>query len=180
MINTQQRKRRDRLFAEDPKCRFCGILMVHPSTVRVGSPPKNMLTLEHLNTRNSPEREVFTGQPTTTICCFRCNQKRSVQSLYMEIKVSDFRSTQLRTDVHEYLTKKRIKIKEDKIVIHMNQLGQIVVDLRHKFDVMLNDNHLVIDTKGMRFNTIQSIRGILLQRGKNLLHLVKHLFTSGV
>ncbi len=76
-----QIKRRDRLFAEDPHCRFCGVLMIHPK--ECSSPfPKNMLTLEHLISRNNPLRgKGKPMQPSTTICCHDCNDKRNKKDL---------------------------------------------------------------------------------------------------
>ncbi len=181
MISPQQRKRRDRLFLQDPKCRFCHVQMVHPKDIKQGDPaPKNMLTLEHLNTRASLERENVSNKESTTICCFACNQKRGKKAQTHRIFIKDFRTPELSSDVYQYLIKKGFAIKDNQISIHVERLGQMVIDLKHNHDVMFNDNMLIIDRKGMCFKTTLGIRKQLMQRGKNLLELVKHLITSGV
>lgn len=79
-----QKKRLRRMHAEDPCCRFCGVLtwVPEPGDNRAHMKPDRdtMATIEHLDTKYSPFRGTYNGRralPRTTLACWRCNNRRN-------------------------------------------------------------------------------------------------------
>ncbi len=73
------KRRRTRLFNENPHCPFCGVLMVLPESLpdygpRIKVFPDNLCTIEHLFSKLNPEKP---KQGKTMICCKKCNEDRA-------------------------------------------------------------------------------------------------------
>ena len=67
------RRRRLRLFRDNPYCTFCGGVMV------LAKDRPNSVTIEHLVSRNHPLRGKITGK--TVLACKRCNGQRGQAEL---------------------------------------------------------------------------------------------------
>ena len=78
MANTSRlRKRREKLWLEDPRCRFCGIYTLLKSGEGIAQPEKDRLaTIEHLDSRYNSGRGTHNGE-RTTLACWKCNNKRN-------------------------------------------------------------------------------------------------------
>lgn len=78
MANTRRlRKRREKLWLENPRCRFCGIHTLLKSSEGVAQPEKDRLaTIEHLDSRYKSDRGTHNGE-RTTLACWRCNNDRN-------------------------------------------------------------------------------------------------------
>lgn len=70
------RNRRRKLWEEYPYCRFCSVLTVLPEDCPPGKAPPNQATIEHLDSRYSPERGKMAGE-RTTLACWKCNNTRN-------------------------------------------------------------------------------------------------------
>ena len=81
MSRSQRARRRNKLWERDPHCRFCGVETVLPENVPEGPIPDNMATIEHLDSRNNPDRGKFCGQERTTLACFKCNNDRNKEEV---------------------------------------------------------------------------------------------------
>ncbi len=89
------RRRLNRLWAEDPNCRFCHKPTLHPifytdrEKRKLGIRDK-LATIEHLDSKNNPLRGTYpTDEPRTTLACWRCNNDRNraeQESIPIEIK----------------------------------------------------------------------------------------------
>lgn len=78
MSSAQIRRRRERLFARDPHCFWCGTELVLPDPARAGGRlAKNTATLDHLRSRLTPTRgEPTHGRAATVLSCLSCNFER--------------------------------------------------------------------------------------------------------
>lgn len=90
---TRLHRRRDRLYAENPICPFCGVYMVLPKDLPNYSPqmkrvPDCLCTIEHLNSKLNPRRRKPNKEHETRIiiCCYKCNHNRAIAD---EIKYLD-------------------------------------------------------------------------------------------
>lgn len=79
------RRRKIRLFEEDPHCHFCGCEVWLPPPnqtwhdfITAGLNLDAMATIEHLDPRFSDRRGKTRG-PRTVLCCKKCNCDRNVE-----------------------------------------------------------------------------------------------------
>lgn len=86
--NQRQTRRLRRLYAEDPHCRFCGVLTWLPHSPGCDAEAtrarrRTMATLEHLDSRWSGRRGSFANMnvPRTTLACHGCNQARALEDM---------------------------------------------------------------------------------------------------
>ena len=99
------KRRRDKLFSENPYCYWCGCVVIHPETIeRKETQPKNMATIDHLRdrlnssrTEPNPNREI-----RTVLSCKDCNEKRSRESE----KALPIEELRIRSKNHSKLKKK--------------------------------------------------------------------------
>lgn len=82
------RRHRKRLFTEqNGLCHWCGCVM-QLFTNHVSNPPPDMCTLDHLDSRLSPERGQHGNEIRHVAACYKCNTERGhqeVKSLPIEI-----------------------------------------------------------------------------------------------
>lgn len=73
------RRRRDRLFADDPHCHWCECLTrLLDRKLRHGEKmPLDLATIDHLDDRLSPERGKHKGEDRTVLACWKCNNDRN-------------------------------------------------------------------------------------------------------
>ena len=77
MSRKSQKQRRERLFAEDPHCFWCGCELV-PYPHGRGTVPPNAVTLDHVVSRLHPDRSKGKrGKERTVIACNFCNTRRN-------------------------------------------------------------------------------------------------------
>jgi hypothetical protein len=88
--NSKQRNRRNRLFAQNPVCHWCGVLTSHPHEYgakaqnglwKLQNPKYHMATLDHLDSKLNPNRGKRKGKKRTVLACIECNEYRS----YLEL-----------------------------------------------------------------------------------------------
>jgi len=78
MSNTKRlRRRRHKLFKENPYCFYCGEEMVLRESRGGGIWPPNAATIEHLISRNNPLRGVIEGK--TVLACKQCNEQAGAE-----------------------------------------------------------------------------------------------------
>jgi hypothetical protein len=73
-------RRRKRLWDKNPHCHWCGKITVLPDgRPKIKRPPLNLATIDHLNSRHSPDRhKPNNGQEIRTVlACWQCNNERS-------------------------------------------------------------------------------------------------------
>jgi len=88
------KKQRTRMWNNNPNCIFCGVLTILPEHLpqRTNSKgvskiiveiPDNMTTIEHLNSRNSVNRNTknIKKEIRRVLCCYKCNQERNEKEL---------------------------------------------------------------------------------------------------
>jgi hypothetical protein len=86
-MKSRAQRRRERLMAEDPHCRNCGVEVVYFVPQRHETIPGNFATLEHVNSRNQRVADPRTGKLARpvhgqiTLWCSRCNNDRSAAEL---------------------------------------------------------------------------------------------------
>lgn len=72
-VNARLRRRKERLFAENKFCSFCGVEMVLPlEHVEHQTSKPNMAVLYHTVARYDTA-----GAPTTVLCCYKCAGEKS-------------------------------------------------------------------------------------------------------
>lgn len=81
-MKTPKTNRRDRLFRKHPFCHWCGRRLICPRSLTVnGRLPKgyvpNMATIDHIDSRLSPERGKHPGKVRTVLSCRKCNELRA-------------------------------------------------------------------------------------------------------
>ena len=76
MTHKRQRRRRNRLFKEDPKCYHCGCDLIKPEDVDA-SP--NSATLDHIYSKPDPRRLDPDYINYTVLSCYKCNQVRGMR-----------------------------------------------------------------------------------------------------
>lgn len=69
---------RRQLWAEDPKCHWCGIETQWPE-IKGGSLPDDAATLDHLYTKYEMEKRKSEGNPFV-LACNKCNHDRGVEA----------------------------------------------------------------------------------------------------
>jgi hypothetical protein len=75
------RKQKLRLYAEDPRCYWCGIETILTNISRLGSKVNpRMATVDHTISRFDPRRWVK-GEGKKVLACFKCNQERSAKEV---------------------------------------------------------------------------------------------------
>lgn len=73
-------RQRHRLYVvQEGKCYWCGIVMVLLDPPRHQRYPANLATLDHLDSRWSPLRGKFPGQPRRVLACLSCNNRRAAE-----------------------------------------------------------------------------------------------------
>lgn len=68
---------------QDGRCHWCGEKMIEPNSFKPAkgvSPPAMLCTVDHLDTRISPERGTRQGQIRTVAACYSCNNGRDIES----------------------------------------------------------------------------------------------------
>lgn len=78
-LSPRLKRRRNKLFAEDPHCHWCTVELVYynPGELKKGeSLPDNFATIDHLNTRFDLTRWENHDQPQTVLACYKCNKER--------------------------------------------------------------------------------------------------------
>jgi hypothetical protein len=78
------RKRRNKLFQEDPHCHWCGRELILPEECKQDKQnwqPDNMATIDHLRSRFSINRQEpnHTKETRLVLACYRCNEVRNDQ-----------------------------------------------------------------------------------------------------
>lgn len=77
---SQFRSQRERMWRNDPRCHWCGCRTVLPPA-GAGSHRKNIptneATIDHLDSRLSPDRGKFNGCYRRVLACLRCNNRRN-------------------------------------------------------------------------------------------------------
>lgn len=70
------KKRKLKLWSENPHCHWCGCL-----TVLANTHVENQATVDHLYSRYNPARYLDRGhdEPTTVLACYKCNHERGVK-----------------------------------------------------------------------------------------------------
>lgn len=75
----QLREQRTKLYRKQRgKCHYCEVACVLISPAP-DPPPLNLATLEHLDSRYSPFRGLYSGQKRRVMACWKCNQERAHQ-----------------------------------------------------------------------------------------------------
>lgn len=74
-----KRWQRRMLWEMNPHCRFCGVLTVLPEQHPSSKPNPVWATIEHLDSRLSPDRGKRPGEFRHTLSCWRCNNQRNYQ-----------------------------------------------------------------------------------------------------
>jgi 5-methylcytosine-specific restriction endonuclease McrA len=80
VVNTPRlRKRRERLWKQDPRCFYCGRVTVLKQCGRHETEPDNLATLEHLRSRlDAGRQEPNDGKATRTVlACRKCNNAKA-------------------------------------------------------------------------------------------------------
>lgn len=75
----KDRKRRRLYDLQKGKCYYCGCRM--RILQRRGTPPKDMATFEHLDSKLNPERGQHPGERRVVLACFACNQERGTEEV---------------------------------------------------------------------------------------------------
>lgn len=78
--NKHYRWQREQLWRRDPRCCYCSCVTVLPPADRPMHRkffPNNEATIEHLDSRLSPERGRHAGEFRRAIACRRCNHARA-------------------------------------------------------------------------------------------------------
>ena len=76
------KRRRRKLWLQDPTCRFCGILTILPEDLPPNSVKNTKATIEHLDSRYNPMRGAYQGMSgkiaeRCTLACWKCNNDRN-------------------------------------------------------------------------------------------------------
>lgn len=75
-MSGKNKVRRERKWAEDPRCRRCGIVTIPPEEIESDWQLPRMATLEHVDTRMNPMRGCAGHDVVrTSLLCRDCNQK---------------------------------------------------------------------------------------------------------
>lgn len=98
-LSKQQKTRRNRLFAEDPHCYWCGRELVKPPGPSVGGGkcPDNAATLDHLISRLDPRRtepQPRNAPPRTVLSCYACNELRGFAETAIRQRILALQSSQ--------------------------------------------------------------------------------------
>lgn len=80
----QKRKQRFKLWQEDPRCHWCGIItqwsskkLIKQISNKTVKQPPNMATLDHLYSRFHPDRKITTPDiKRRFLSCYKCNHAR--------------------------------------------------------------------------------------------------------
>lgn len=76
-LSTKDQRQRLRLaVAQGWRCYWCGCPMVQWRQRRGGHPPPDMVTIDHLDPRESPERGQHRGELRKVAACNACNHRR--------------------------------------------------------------------------------------------------------
>jgi hypothetical protein len=82
------RRQREALWRKDPHCHWCGCLTIlWKSSPKNKVMPHNAATLDHLDSRMSPERGKHPGERRHVLACYRCNQDRCDRDLAANIEL---------------------------------------------------------------------------------------------
>lgn len=83
------RKRRERLWLNDPHCENCGKLTILPEQLPGYKPgiglkgyeqPSNMATIQHRYSKNNPKRKFYIpGERRHLLWCHECNKKDNIE-----------------------------------------------------------------------------------------------------
>jgi hypothetical protein len=86
MPSLRHRRRLKKLFAEDPRCHWCGQKTIWAESIRKasGRMPPNIATFEHLDSRFDPDRGTYEGVERTVLACYKCNHDRGRQRELLE------------------------------------------------------------------------------------------------
>lgn len=83
MTRRRQKQRRDKLFAADPKCFWCGVNLIEEEG------HDNSVTLDHLFGKLDPRRLDPRYKNETVLACYRCNK---IHGRKDEIAAKSFKS----------------------------------------------------------------------------------------
>ncbi len=78
MSSKRLRKRKERLWKENPHCRNCGDLTILPEKYKATEKqPDNLATIQHFHHKYHPDRHKPnpTGEVRTDLWCYKCNNK---------------------------------------------------------------------------------------------------------
>ena len=84
---SSNRKRRHKLFLQDPHCHWCGCEVVE-SQSRQKNQQDNSATLDHLRTKFDPQRGEPSDKEQTVLSCYKCNNERGMADELIHFKQS--------------------------------------------------------------------------------------------
>lgn len=77
-MNRKNRKQRDKLYALNPNCHWCGVRM-NPPPHDKHRPKPDDCTVDHLYPVGHPDRKPGRGDVCRVLACHRCNQQRGIE-----------------------------------------------------------------------------------------------------
>lgn len=88
-VSKRLQRRREKLFARNPYCHWCGVKLVRVTGPKIKYFPPNAATIDHLRSRLDPSRDGNGwGEIRTVLACRECNYKRGAdeeKSLPIEV-----------------------------------------------------------------------------------------------